>query len=151
MEPLIWSDLDTQGATIPAQLSLCSCSSPHNPCQHCHCWLLLSATSYVQRHTGTEIFLPQPRVTAKCRNGLTLCSNAKNLPTSSLAALFLDFEETCIILQGAAPLLLPSHLLLRSLGSPLPPCAQLTAQLPCAWLLAQAGDAAHVGRDPDLR
>lgn len=151
MEPLILSDLDTRGANIPAQLSLCSCSSPRDPCQHCHCWLLLSATSHVQRHIGTETFLPQPHVTAKCRNSLALYSNTKNLPTSYLAALFLDFEEKCIILQGAAPLLLPSHLLLGRLGSPVPPGTQLTAQLPCAWLFAQAGDALHVGRDPDLR
>lgn len=147
MEPLILSELDTRGATIPAQLSLCSCSSPQDPCQHCHSWLLLSATSYVQRHIGTEAFLP--RVTAKCRNSLTLCSNTENLPTSSLAALFLDFEGKCIIVQGAAPLLFPS-----AAGEFRKPCSSrcsVTAQLPRAWLLAQAGDAAHEGRDPDLR
>lgn len=130
---MILSDLDTQGtrgATIPAQLSHCSCSSPQDPCQHWHCWLLRSDISYVQRHTNTSTETFLPCVTAKCRNSLTLCSNAKNLPTSSPAALFLNFEEKCIILQGAAPLLLPSHLLLGSLGSPVPPGAQLTAQLP---------------------
>lgn len=88
---MIWT-LRAQGATLLAQLSLCSCSSPQDPCQHCHCWLLLSATSYVQRHLGTETFLPC--VTAKCRNSLTLCSNAKNLPTSSPSAFFLDLEES---------------------------------------------------------
>lgn len=96
-----------------------------------------------------ETFLP--RVTAKCRNSLTLCSNAKNLLTSSPATLFVDFEENCIVLQGAAPLLLLSHLLLGSSGSPVPPGDHLRAQLPCAWLLAQAGNAAQVERDPDLR
>lgn len=86
-------------------------------------------------------------------NSLTLCSNTKNPHPSSLAAPLLGFKGKCIILHAATPLTAPfpstagkcsEALFLQVLSSH-------TAQLPSAWLLVLAGDAAHVGRGPDLR
>lgn len=69
-----------------------------------------------------------------------ICSNTKNLPTSSVAAPLLGFKEKCIVLPAAAPLRLPSHPLL---GNALKPCSS-----GCVCL---AGGDAHAGRGPDLR
>lgn len=68
----------------------------------------------------TRSFLRSHVLQLKAENSLMICSNTKNLPTSSVAAPLLGFKEKCIVLPAAAPLLLPSHPLV---GNALKPCS----------------------------